>query len=168
MIQFLNGVVEGSMGAKKRYRILYQKCTDPVYPDTPWTPDAHCRGPALCPLSCSSSYSKGSPLALGLYLSTLPPCALSQLPERGCDQSALSPGSLRHPLLPCSIGARPFSEKPLSSVPGQGGFQGRAQEDRPHYAQPSLISYQTCSPGRMLRGAEGHGPCPQPRVRWGQ
>ena len=147
---------------------LYQKCTDPVYPDTPWTPDTHRRGPALCPLSCSSSYPKGSPAGPSAFSSPRCPCALFQLPGRGRDHTTLSPGSLQHLLLPCSIGARPFSEKPLSSVPGQGGFQGRAQEDRPPYTQPSLISYQTCSPGRTLRGAERHGPCPRPRARWGQ
>ena len=110
---------------------LYQKCTDPVYPDTPWTPDTHSRGPALCPLSCSSSYPKGSPAGPSAFSSPRCPCALFQLPGRGRDHTTLSPGSLQHLLLPCSIGARPFSEKPLSSVPGQGGFQGRAQEDRP-------------------------------------
>lgn len=85
VLQFLNGVVEGSMEVDRSYRILSTKmqrrrglqaqvkerpllihrhAVDPRHPPLPTTalcPGAYPRGPAMCPFLCPSSYPEGSP-----------------------------------------------------------------------------------------------------------
>ena len=163
MTQFLNGVLEGSMKKLRKATefSLYQKRRDPVYPDTPWTPEAlTCRpltcaqmptsGPYSVPLLCSSSYPKGSPAG---------PSAVSSLscPRVTClnfQGSALSPGFLLTPS-PALLDwlTTPFLRNPCHQALDRG--LPRLGPRGPHpchlHAQPSRAATK---PAALVRRSE--------------